>query len=81
MPDWCPKCHAMLPPDLENCPSCGARLGRSGKPSVASLDSTEGTPSIGGRDIAWLSLYIIGIAAIPLLLAVVIGVICILAGS
>ncbi len=68
----------MLPPDLENCPSCGARLGKSG---AASLDSTEGPPPIGGREIASLSLYIIGIAAIPILLAVVIGILCILVGS
>lgn len=66
MPEWCPKCSAMLAPGLETCPVCGTKLGRR----------TDNQST--GKDILWLSAYIIGIALIPILIALVIGVICIL---
>ncbi len=66
MPDWCPKCNAMLAPGLESCPVCGAKLGKN----------KDGQGS--GREIAWLSIYIIAIALIPLLIAFGIGLICML---
>lgn len=68
MVEWCPKCNAMLTPGTERCPSCGARLGK---------DSNGFMPL---RDIFWLSAYIIGIALIPIILAVVIGLACVIFG-
>lgn len=68
MVEWCPKCKAMLVPGQDKCPACGARLGE--KPGSG----------MSWRDIFWLSAYIIGIAMIPILLAVLIGIVCSLAG-
>lgn len=81
MPEWCPKCHAMLPSGLETCPACGARLPTAAPTKIASITSNEDTPAIGGKDIAWLSAYIIGIALVPILIAAAIGIICVLAAS
>lgn len=66
MPIWCPKCHAMLPESLEECPKCGTRLG--------SPDEGE----ISHSDIFWMSAYTIGIALIPVGVILIIAVICIL---
>ncbi len=66
MPDWCPKCNAMLAPGLEVCPVCGAKLGK------------KQDDQYSGQDIAWLSFYIIAIALIPVLIALGIGFICVL---
>lgn len=64
MADWCPKCRAMLSPGLENCPVCGARL-------------TKATQSeYTKKDILAFSLYFLGIALIPILFIVGIGLIC-----
>lgn len=70
----------MLPPGLEVCPSCGARLKKS-KSGIASLKSSREKPEIGGNDMFWLSAFIIGIALIPLIIAVLIGIICIWVGG
>jgi hypothetical protein len=67
MPVWCPKCNAMLPEGLEECPRCGASLTPAKK---------EG--EIGGRDVAWLSAYTIGILVIPLIVGLLIGLACVL---
>jgi hypothetical protein len=56
----------MLAPGLDKCPICGAKLGKKAENQYT------------GRDIFWLSAYIIGIALIPLLVAIVIGIICVL---
>jgi len=69
MVEWCPKCNAMLSPGLEKCPVCGKRLKKA--------SSSEFTT----RDIFWFTLYVLGIAMIPILIAIAIGVICVLTGS
>ncbi len=66
MPEWCPKCNAMLPPGLQNCPSCGAKL-----PSGQGDQTSK-------KEIFWFSAYIIGLALIPILIALGIGLLCIL---
>jgi len=66
MPEWCPKCNAMLPPGSRKCPVCGAKL-----PSSPG-DQTS------NKEIFWFSAYIIGLALIPLLIALGIGILCIL---
>ena len=66
MPIWCPKCNAMLPEGLEECPRCGVRLGPSEK--------EEG---ISRRDVAWLSAYTIGILLIPVVIGLILALICI----
>ena len=67
MPVWCPNCHAMLPEGIEECPKCGARLG-----------SPEEEGKIGRSEIFWMSAYSIGIALIPIIIVLIIGLICIL---
>jgi len=66
---WCPKCNAMLPPDAVRCQACGTSLGK-----------TPGSESTN-RDVFWLSVYFIGIAMIPIGIALLIGLICILTGK
>ena len=53
MPDWCPKCHAMLSPGQEQCPVCGVRL--KPEPEATGVDS---------REMFWITVYIMGIALI-----------------
>ena len=66
MPEWCPECNAMLAPGLESCPICGAKLGKKADDQSA------------GKEIFWLSVYIVGIALIPILIVIGIGVVCVL---
>ena len=66
MPDWCPKCHAMLAEGQEVCPACGAKLGQAGG------------SNIGLKEFVSISAYLIGIALIPVLVMVAIGLICVL---
>jgi hypothetical protein len=66
MAEWCPKCHVMLSPGLEKCPACGADL-----PKVGKSDFTN-------KDILAFSLYFLGIALIPILFILGIGLICVL---
>lgn len=56
----------MLSPGLEKCPRCGKRLRRK-----------AGTEEYSAKDIAGISLYIIGIAMIPLAIIVIVSVLCI----
>ena len=64
MAEWCPKCHAMLSPGLEKCPVCGALLPKSG------------TSAFTNKDVLAFSLYFLGIALIPILLIIGIGLVC-----
>jgi hypothetical protein len=65
----------MLPRGIDVCPICGARLGKSAQSKELSSDPAT---AIDGREIFWLSAYIIGIALIPILIFIVIGFLCIL---
>lgn len=67
MVEWCPKCHAMLAPGTEKCPSCGKRLRKK-----------AGVDEYTGKDIAALSLYVLGIALIPIAVIVTISVLCLI---
>lgn len=69
MPEWCPKCNAMLPEGLEECPRCGAHLG---KPKAGDA------PGVKRSEIFWYSAFTIGIVLIPILIGVAIGLVCIL---
>jgi hypothetical protein len=64
----------MLPPGLEECPACGAKLRKKRGSLSSKMDSNQYT----GRDIFWFSAYIIGIALIPILIAVGLGILCML---
>lgn len=68
MPDWCPKCRAMLSPGLGKCPNCGAAL--------ASPDESP----IGTSDIPWLTVYILRLMIVPLVILVALGVVCLIFG-
>ena len=70
MPIWCPQCHAMLPESLEECPRCGARLGK-----VDSAGSEE--EGFSRADMFWYSAYTIGIVLIPFFIVVVVGLLCV----
>jgi hypothetical protein len=69
MPIWCPECHAMLPDGTQICPRCGARLNHV---------ESEGQSDFSRSDFFWYSAYTIGIVLIPIIIAVVIGLICVL---
>jgi uncharacterized paraquat-inducible protein A len=68
MPEWCPKCNAMLPEGLDQCPRCGKRLHRKSNSEYST------------RDIAWISAYVLGIVLIPVVLVIIIGLICVYLG-
>jgi hypothetical protein len=57
----------MLTEGLAECPRCGAPLGNSAE---------NGQPD--RSEVFWLSTYTVGIALIPILIGVAIGLICIL---
>lgn len=59
----------MLPPGRQVCPRCGARLEKTGQ---------EEEERVGRREIFWLSAYTITMVAIPILIGVAIGLICLL---
>ena len=67
MPIWCPECNAMLVEGTEECPRCGARFEGS--------DPDEG---FSRSDIAWFSAYTIAIIAVPIIIGVGIGLLCLL---
>jgi hypothetical protein len=56
----------MLSPGLEKCPRCGKRLRRK-----------TGSDEYSAKDIAGISLYVIGIVMIPLAIIVVISLLCV----
>lgn len=58
----------MLPEGTTVCPRCGARL----------HPQQNGEEEASREDIFWYSTYMIGVVLIPILIAVVIGVICVL---
>lgn len=70
MPEWCPKCHAMLPPGLEKCPQCGTKL-----KSKQKISSSSGI-DLSNKDIFWYSVYIIGIGMIPVIATLLLGLLC-----
>ncbi len=65
MPVWCPKCNAMLPDGTQQCPACGAKIS----------NSSPGT-GIGKDELRSIGLYIFGIALIPIVLAIILGILC-----
>lgn len=67
MPEWCPKCNAILPDGTGECPRCGALLGKTIK-----KESTDFTR----QDFFWYNAYLIGVTLIPILVAVCIGALC-----
>lgn len=67
MVEWCPKCHTMLPPGTKKCPYCGARIRSKPNPDKYT-----------GKDIAWISLYIFGVAMIPIAVIAVISILCLI---
>ena len=58
----------MIAPGQEKCPACGARLKKSG----------QGIFTTG--ELFWFVLYLLGIAMIPILIVIAIGVVCVLVG-
>jgi hypothetical protein len=59
----------MLPADVVKCPVCGKHLGKN-----PGEDSSS-------KEIMSFSLYIIGIALIPLAIAMLIGLVCLITGK
>jgi hypothetical protein len=58
----------MLPEGTAVCPRCGTRLNAA----------QNGEEDAGREDVFWYSSYIIGVVLIPIIIAVAIGVICVL---
>lgn len=65
MPVWCPECHAMLPDGTQECPRCGAQI-----------QSPDAGDEFSRSDIAWFSAYTIAMVAIPIIIGVGIGLLC-----
>ncbi len=61
---FCPKCSAMLPPQLMECPRCGT-------------DLMQTTGTISGKEIFQITGVVLLITAVPLILMLVIAGICI----
>jgi len=68
MPDWCPKCNAMLTEGTQVCPRCGTSLGAPISGEDAELNR---------KTVIWYSLYTIGIALGPIIIALCIGLLCV----
>jgi hypothetical protein len=66
----------MLAPDQDKCPSCGTRL-RSKRSAGRGISNR---PDFDNRDIFWLSLFMVGIALIPLILVVLVAFVCVMLG-
>lgn len=66
MPVWCPKCGAMLADGTERCPRCDTKLEASG----------GGEADLSTKEIWNLTFYILRILLVPVLVALVIGLIC-----
>ncbi len=62
---WCPKCSALLPNHLDECPRCQTKL--------------KGGSSSGftGKDILHISAVMISVGIIPMLVVIAIAFICI----
>jgi len=69
MAQRCSKCRTMLPSGVRRCPTCGAAV------------NSELGPRDTTRVIFWYSVYILGIAMIPILVAILIGIVCTLLGK
>jgi uncharacterized membrane protein YvbJ len=69
MPVWCPNCNAMLSDGTKECPRCGTKIDGG---------QSEDEEDFSREDLAWYSAYTIGIVIIPIIIAVAIGLICIL---
>jgi hypothetical protein len=69
MPEWCPRCNAMLPEGLEKCPRCGKKL-----------PSTPG-PNYTLKDILGISSYVFMIVLVPVVLVLIVGILCVIFGN
>jgi len=68
MPDWCPKCNAMLTEGTRVCPRCGTSLG---SPII------DEDAELNRKTIIWYSVYTIGIALGPIIITLCIGLLCV----
>ena len=68
MPDRCPKCHVLLTPGLDQCPSCGERINTK--------EAIHVDIPLAGRDMFWFSVYIGLIALFPLIIGLLLGWMC-----
>lgn len=64
---FCPKCNAMLPMHLTECPRCREDLLK------------PGSGSIGGKEIFQITGIVLLMAVVPLVLMIIVGAICIAA--
>jgi ribosomal protein L40E len=66
---FCPKCNAMLPSHITDCPRCGANL----------LQPSEDV--VTGKEIFQITGVVLLIAAIPLVLIIFVAVLCVASTS
>jgi hypothetical protein len=71
----------MLPPGLETCPACGARLGKSGGIAQIGANLPDPARQYTTKDIFWISAYMIALALVPLAIIILIGLICVWVGN
>jgi uncharacterized membrane protein YvbJ len=67
MPAWCPHCGTMMPEGLDKCPKCGKSLERDTRKDPDKLSSVEIRIAIAET---------FRILLIPIVFAIVMGVIC-----
>jgi hypothetical protein len=68
MPDWCPKCNAMLVEGTQVCPRCGTSLG---------VPINDEDAELNRKTVIWYSLYTIGVALGPIIIILCIGLLCV----
>ncbi|GEM_PF-1837205 len=66
MHQWCPKCGAMLPAHLEECPRCGTRLKGAGADA-----------GYTAKDIAQITSVILAFAIVPLCVILIVSIVCV----
>ncbi len=66
MPIWCPKCNSMLPEGTSKCPVCGTKLGGD--------DEEE---ALTRKEYMVINLYVLGIILGPIIIALLLGIICV----
>ena len=75
MPIWCPKCNSMLADGTEKCPVCGEKLKTEKKKITPGMIDD---PDFDKKDFVYTTLYILMIGILPIVIALILGMILVL---